>query len=633
MSGLRDIAELERTPANHFRLHVYDAIAALRAQLPEPDDDNGLRFLSGYYAQLDGTKPGAVERWEESADVHLPVRALRAAYGLTPVALTLLFTVGLAEEDARFGALFEALNGIPGETRPTLGLLSTWSEDDEARDALASLLESGLIEAANADAARQRRALQVPSVLWDALRGRTPAGYTPPERARRLEGLRLPDDVAAALARVPQLLDDQPLVVRGPRTSGRHTVIAAVARALGRGVLRLDSPLAGAVATALHALPVFELEPGPGETAELPQLGTYTGPLAVVLGRAGGLRAENAVVVHLGIPDVALRRELWRDALEDDELAAGLATALRLPAGGIHRLARLAQTEAALAGRPTPGRDDVRVALGALDAQELETLATRVHARGGWEDVAVVAETERELRLLEHRCRVREELHGSLTPGVRALFSGPTGTGKTLAARALASVLGKELFAVDLSMVVNKYLGETEKNLDAVFSRAEELDVVLLLDEGDALMTRRTDVQTSNDRYANLETNFLLQRLESYEGILVVTTNAGDRIDSAFRRRLDVVVEFRVPDVAERWSIWQLHLPPAHAVDDAFLDELSVRCQLTGGQIRNAVLHASLLALEDGSVVESRHVDQAVRREYRKTGAVCPLRTPAVVHG
>ena len=150
--------------------------------------------------------------------------------------------------------------------------------------------------------------------------------------------------------------------------------------------------------------------------------------------------------------------------------------------------------------------------------------------------------------------------------------------------------------------------------------------MILMLDEGDALMTRRTDVNTSNDRYANLETNFLLQRLESYEGILVVTTNAGDRIDPAFRRRLDVVVEFRAPEAAERALIWQLHLPPQHAVADTYLDEVAARCQLTGGQIRNAALHAALLALDDGIPLEATHMEQAVQREYRKAGTVCPLR-------
>ena len=206
------------------------------------------------------------------------------------------------------------------------------------------------------------------------------------------------------------------------------------------------------------------------------------------------------------------------------------------------------------------------------------------------------------------------------------MLSGPSGTGKTLAARLLAATLQMDLYRVDLSSVVNKYIGETEKNLNLVFSRAEELDVILLLDEGDALLTQRTNVQTSNDRYANLETNFLLQRLESFDGILLVTTNAGERIDSAFQRRMDVLINFSSPTPPERWAIWQLHLPRAHAVDFSLLEEVAGRCALTGGQIKNAALHASLLALEDGGIVTSAMVEAAIEREYRKAGGVCPLR-------
>jgi len=656
--------ELPRTPAAHFRLHVYGAVLRLRTRLPAPDEHNGLGFLAGYYAELapagfaepepdeEARWWALVEDWERTAAGHLPLRALRIAASLDPLALTLLFTAGLVDEDARFGSLFEALNGVPGEPRPTMGLLATWTDDDAARDAAQALLGAGLLDAANPDAPRSRWALQVPPVLWDGLRGRPPealapwAHYRPVEELPALDELLLPEETARALARAPALIATRPLLIRGPRSSGRRTAAAAVAKALGRGLLELRDPVAGArlagpLAALLHALPLFTLDPAPGETVDLPRLAGYDGPLAAVAGRRGGVRAERAVTIRLDLPDPSLRAAHWAAALDDFELGSDLGVRLRTTSGTIHRVAELARGEAALAGRIRPDEADVRSALRTLETEALETLAARIPVTGDWGDLAVADETTRELELLESRCRHRELLHETvgaslgtqLTPGVRALFSGPSGTGKTLAARLLAAALGKELYALDLSTVVNKYLGETEKNLDAVFSRAEELDVILILDEGDALMTRRTDVHTSNDRYANLETNFLLQRLESYEGILVVTSNASERIDPAFRRRLDVVVEFRAPDAAERWAIWLLHLPPGHAIDDDFLDEAAARCQLTGGQIRNAVLHASLLALDDGVAIGSGHLDAAVRREYRKAGAVCPLRMTAAVGG
>jgi SpoVK/Ycf46/Vps4 family AAA+-type ATPase len=194
-----------------------------------------------------------------------------------------------------------------------------------------------------------------------------------------------------------------------------------------------------------------------------------------------------------------------------------------------------------------------------------------------------------------------------------------------MAARILASTLEMDLYRLDLASVVNKYIGETEKSLHILLSRAEELDVVILIDEGDALLTNRTAVTTSVDKYANMETNFLLQRLESFEGIVIVTTNAVNRIDPAFERRMDVVVDFHLPGPHERWAIWQLHLPVDHAIDVRWLQDVAVRCAMTGGQIRNAVLHASIRALDEGQRISTAHVEDAVHREYRKGGAVCPL--------
>jgi DNA polymerase III delta prime subunit len=373
------------------------------------------------------------------------------------------------------------------------------------------------------------------------------------------------------------------------------------------------------------------------------------------MGKAGGLKLAaqaqaELLALHAAQPTLELRRVHWRRALGSAPVESldAIARQFRLTSGAIYRVAALADRHARLAGRAAICLGDVRQAAATLNRQALDTLAAPLAPVGDWSELVAADETLRELLTLESRCRHREllpahvspALAGQMTTGVRALFSGPSGTGKTLAARILASVLKMDLYRLDLSSVVNKYIGETEKNLEALFSRVEELDVMLLIDEGDALLTQRTNVQSANDRYANLETNFLLQRLESFGGIVIITTNAGDRIDGAFQRRMDVVVEFHAPEAAERWAIWQLHLPAGHRVDDGLLREAAARCLLTGGQIRNIVLHASVLALEEGnleegsleanSVVTSCHLREAVQREYRKLGAVCPLRRTTV---
>jgi hypothetical protein len=384
-------------------------------------------------------------------------------------------------------------------------------------------------------------------------------------------------------------------------------------------------------------MPVATLDLGLGDTCELPRLKGYDGPIAVVAGRHGAVTGEavaGAVTLHVAMPGPDERSDLWRRALAepDRDAARALADRFRMTSGSIFSASRLAHAHAAIEGRSRITAPDVRVASRALHG-EIERLAAHVPASGGWERMGAAAETLADLHGLETRCRHREHLQSRVGPalerqvncGVRALFAGPSGTGKTMAARLLASSLDVDLYRLDLASVVNKYLGETEKSLDQLFARAEELDVLLLIDEGDALLTGRTAVQNSNDRYANLETNYLLQRLESFEGLLVVTTNAANRIDTAFQRRMDVVVEFRMPGAHERWLIWQLHLPIEHRVDPAWLQEAALRCELSGGQIRNAVLHASLAALERGKPASTSDLQGAVHREYRKSGTVCPL--------
>ena len=293
----------------------------------------------------------------------------------------------------------------------------------------------------------------------------------------------------------------------------------------------------------------------------------------------------------------------------------------------------LARVSAAAQDRTALSGADLRAAVRSVNREALERLATCLPPLHSAAPPILSPVAAAELRTLVLRCRHRASLadaaggplRGTLSRGVRALFIGPSGCGKSLAARHLAASLNLDVYRVDLAAVVNKYVGETERNLEQVLARAEELGVVLLLDEGDALMTKRTDVTTANDRYANLETNFLLQRLETFDGIAIITTNAGSRIDSAFLRRIDATVEFVPPDADQRWQIWLTHLPARHVVSPALIEQIARRCSLTGGQIHNAVLHATLLSLDRDAPAGDEDVTTAVRREYRRSGASCPL--------
>jgi hypothetical protein len=669
---------LEASPREHFRLHALATAthiidAAGQALGSHEQLLEQFPFVGEYWDEADalgalrtdGSRfdwAGALAQWQAQTRRHLPIVALSREAALDFMALSLLMTVGLLEEDGRFGGLFEAFQATPGQHRPTFGLLNAWwresTDNGGVQERLRRLRELGLIELANVDAPRNQWTLHVPTPVWDALRGELssrPASFLHHLDTPALAEVEPPLLEPAARSAFEQLfgltakVQIDSIVVRGPHRNGRRTTLRWIAHMLGRGALEVELSgkpevdqarlrLMAPLCALLHALPVLLLDLGPGEALELPRLMGCSAPLGLVLGRTGAVRGEaveRSVTIELGLPTPALRAQhlaccLGQSPADLDSLAARF----RMTSGNLRRAARLAETHAALGSRHGIVAQDLREAARALGRPALDTLATRLDDAGDWTHFAAASDTLRELRVVENRCRHRESLSASigealahnLNTGVRALFQGPSGTGKTLAARLLGSALHKDVYRVDLSALVNKYIGETEKNLARIFAVAEELDIILLFDEGDALLTRRTSVSNSNDRYANLETNFLLQRLESFEGIVIVTTNAGELIDGAFQRRMDVIVDFRPPDPPERWSIWQMHLPAAHRVDTVLLREVAVRCQLTGGQIKNAGLHAALLAFDDGGVLHSEHLEGAVQREYRKSGGVCPLR-------
>jgi SpoVK/Ycf46/Vps4 family AAA+-type ATPase len=209
----------------------------------------------------------------------------------------------------------------------------------------------------------------------------------------------------------------------------------------------------------------------------------------------------------------------------------------------------------------------------------------------------------------------------ALGKGLSALFAGESGTGKTMAADIMAGVLGQDLYKIDLSMLVSKYIGETEKNLNRIFTEAETSNAILFFDEADAIFGKRSEVKDSHDRYANIEISYLLQRMETYDGVVILASNLRGNLDEAFTRRLHFIIEFPFPEAADREFIWQVNFPSETPVaDDIDYTLLARRFRLAGGNIRNIIMAAAFLAADEGQVVGMKQLLHASRREYQKIG-------------
>jgi SpoVK/Ycf46/Vps4 family AAA+-type ATPase len=262
-------------------------------------------------------------------------------------------------------------------------------------------------------------------------------------------------------------------------------------------------------------------------------------------------------------------------------------------------------------------------------AHRLSALASVVRTTLEWQDVIlpdeVLSPVFEFLNYAAHRGKIfkdwgfdRKLPYGR---GLSALFAGPPGTGKTMICSLLAKELGLELYRIDLSQVVNKYIGETEKNLGRVFDEAARGQVMLLFDEADSLFAKRTEVKSSHDRYANLEVNYLLQRMESHDGVVVMTTNSETAIDPAFRRRIRFRIRFPAPDEQQRMQLWQGMIPKeAHVAADLDLRVIAQKFPLAGGNIMNALVRAATAAQAEGGAISQRHLLRAAELEYAEMG-------------
>ncbi|MEU0056340.1 ATP-binding protein [Streptomyces sp. NPDC006334] len=596
-----------------------------------------------------------------------PLTALAARLSLTDLDTAILLVALAPDLDRRFEPLYGYLNDDVSRRRATTGLAldlcAVPAHLAAARARLhagAPLRALGLLDLEEPERPFLSRSLRVP----DRVLGHLLGDDTPDAALHgRLHPLPepLPADDEHFTARLAALLRNGPLTayLREHREGDGVASIAAALEAAGVRALRFTGPedrvpellreaRLGALALVLSGLPE---RPGPLVTAltaatDVTVLLTDPRPydphwsphdpltLDAPRRRTGGTAAWSAALEAAATPN-AERAD--HNGPAGDNAPAGafdLAAAVapyRLGGERIARAARAAQGLAAFDGGPLTAAH-IRLAARQQSASGLERHARRIRPAVGWQDLVLPERPLTQLRELALRARHRDRVLGDWRlsagggrgRGVLGLFAGESGTGKTLSAEVVAAELGLDLYVVQLSSVVDKYVGETEKNLERIFTEADRTDAVLLFDEADAVFGKRSEVKDAHDRYANMESAYLLQRLESFDGIALLTTNLRANIDEAFTRRLDLVVDFPFPDAGQRLALWRhglSHVPCADGIDPA---PLAAQFELAGGSIRSAVVTAAYLAAGRGEPVGDGDLLEGARREYRKAGRLVP---------
>jgi|GEM_PF-307211 len=511
-------------------------------------------------------------------------------------------------------------------------------------------------------------AITVDPVLVERIRGR-PAELSTTETStirsgtRSLDQLHIPQqvkrDLVLALA-APRTADNPlRLVLRGRRGAGRHTVIATMAAKVGRTVAGIDChrlPRAGKMmamglrqelfrALLRGAVPVVSgleaADPADAEGQDLIKqaLRAHPGPVIIRAAPEASIPLDPGYVT-LRLPPLSEseRGEFWRVALVEAGLACkdadGLAARYRVGPGVISHVIQQAVARQLHEGTTAEGEAaDAGPMLEEVARQHIATrlahIATHVTRLAKWEQVALPDDVHDSIRefigRISHRKTVYEkwgfDAKMSTSRGLTALFYGPPGTGKSMVAGLIARELGLDLYRVDLARIVSKWIGETEKNLAEIFDAAEDGQVVVLFDEADSLFAKRTEVKSSVDRYANLETNYLLQRLDTFEGVAVLTTNIEGSIDPAFKRRMSLRLQFPFPDEDMRTRLWAAHIPAeAPVAGDFDFKDLARRFPLSGGYIRNSTLRAAFLAAQENRALSQEHLLRAIALEYRELG-------------
>jgi hypothetical protein len=578
-----------------------------------------------------------------------PLGRVTGRLGLEPAEVDLLLLAGLTHEHEGLASTLRSLHprALP---HVTVGLAARVVDDTEhGRERVRRLLHEGPARRGGVLLVEDgqpyfERSLLVAEGVWPLLRGLDawPDGVEriqPPEPLPGLDGwLQLPGvrRAAAALNRQPCVV-----VVATPDPVVGLARCRALGGLVGRGVV------AGRVAVddrwsvgqlCLHAiardaLPVVvpTLRPDQGIPVELAVDGG-AGPVMLIATPGTVVLPSEIAMVSLPLGPLGHddHVRVWSALAADDDLADALAARHPLDPAQAAEVTR--DLDAIRGDGAPPGLPEVSAAIRRRAGSVLPSGVTLVAPRADWSRLVLGVESERQLHdavaRWDYQSLVLDEwdlrARARADRGVRLLLTGLPGTGKTLAAEVLATALGTDLIVADISRIVSKWIGETEKNLERVFDVAERTQAVLLLDEADALFGTRTEISDSHDRYANLETAYLLQRLDRFDGLAVLASNLKNNIDAAFLRRLDFVVELGLPDAPARVALWDLHLPADTRGNDIDVGELAERFVVPGGWIRNAAIAAAFLAAPAGGPVHTDHVVMALAREYAKGGKPFP---------
>ncbi|MFN0148889.1 MAG: ATP-binding protein [Dehalococcoidia bacterium] len=642
------------------------------------DQFRGLYISETEPAQLLERRAGQPLLWSPGAPATAPFPRLREAFGLSPFDCDVVLLALAPELDRRYERLYAYLQDNVSLRLPAIDLAlnllcADAAERIEQLDRFspqAPLVAHRLITLADGGGAGLGRTFRLEEQVTSFLLGSfaMSEALAPHchfrEPAHPVAELAVFEEEARAIARALQqdAAGARVIDIHGHDEAGRLLLADGIAASCGGPLLVLDlasllrsgdftgllrlflqaARLSGAVpclanSDALAGDPVAARWLA-GEVARWPGVTALAGEARL------DLPGLETVPVAVGGLDFGARRRLWEaqamrrgvslppPALDD------LAARLRLTAGQLDDAVAdawwQAQWRAAAAGESDTGSvevtvDDLYAAACERSTSELAALSQRLRPSLGWDDIVLPGDASEQLRELCSRVARRRTVLDdwgfgrrlSLGKGTAALFSGPPGTGKTMAAEIVAAELKLDLCKIDLSSIVSKYIGETEKNLNQVFRAAERANAILFFDEADALFGKRSEVRDSHDRYANIEISYLLQKMEEYDGVAILATNLRQNLDESFIRRLAFTIHFPFPDEESRAAIWRTIWPSATPLAaDVCPEALARRFKLAGGNIKNIALAAAFLSAEDGSDVTMAHLVRATRREYQKLG-------------